>query len=84
MISNKNKRLIITSLLALNSFTAFGQEDISTLLSTYEESMDLTNKTRVESLGHYILITRKEIEMMQADKLSDILKSLKLHTFIQI
>jgi len=83
VIINKNKRLIITSLLALNSFTAFGQENISTLLSTYEESMDLTNKTRVESLGHYILITRKEIEMMQANKLSDILKSLKLHTFVQ-
>jgi len=83
VIINKNKRLIITSILAINSFTAFGQENISTLLSTYEESMDLTNKTRVESLGHYILITRKEIEMMQANKLSDILKSLKQHTFVQ-
>jgi iron complex outermembrane receptor protein len=70
-------------MLALNSLTAFGQEDISTLLSTYEESMDLTNKTRVESLGNHVLVTRKEIEMMQANKLSDILKSLKLHTFVQ-
>jgi iron complex outermembrane receptor protein len=83
MIINKNKRLIIASILALNSFTAFGQENITTLLSEYEESMDLTNKTRVESLGHYTIFTRREIEMMQANKLSDILKSLKLHTFIQ-
>jgi iron complex outermembrane receptor protein len=83
MAISRNKRLMITTVLALNSFAAFGQESISTLLSEYEDSMDLTNKTRVESLGHYTIFTRRDIEMMQANKLSDILKSLRLHTFIQ-
>ncbi|MBX0311665.1 MAG: hypothetical protein JHC31_07785, partial [Sulfurihydrogenibium sp.] len=71
------------SVLVFNSFAAFGQENVSTLLSEYEESMDLTNKTRVESLGHYTVFTRRDIEMMQANKLSDILKVFRFHTSTQ-
>jgi len=57
-------------------------EDIRTILKEYEEASDLSNKTRTESLGHYYIITRKDLEIMQAYKLSDVLKSLKLHTFM--
>ncbi|MBX0310928.1 MAG: hypothetical protein JHC31_03870 [Sulfurihydrogenibium sp.] len=83
MAVSKNKKLLIAAILTLNSFSAFGEESISALLSEYEDSMDLTNKTRIESLGHYTVFTRKDIEMMQANKLSDILKSLRLHTSTQ-
>ena len=78
-----NKKVLISFLLATGFLTAYGQENITTLLSTYEEAMDLTNKTRTESLGSYILFTRKDLEMMQANKLSDVLKSISLHTYVQ-
>lgn len=57
-------------------------EDINELLSKYEESADLSRKTRIESLGHYIVITRKELDMMQAYTLSDVLRSVKFHTYL--
>lgn len=57
-------------------------ENIEELLSKYEESADLSRKTRVESLGHYIVITRRELDLMQAYTLSDVLRSIKFHTYI--
>lgn len=56
--------------------------EIEELLSEYEEVADISKKTRTESLGHYVVITRKELDMMQAHILSDVLKSVKLHSYI--
>lgn len=71
---------LISTLLLFNM--AFAQEDIKSLLTQYEELSDLSNRTKIESLGHYITITRKDLEIMQAYTLADVLKSLKLHTYI--
>ncbi len=75
---NKKHHLTI-GLLFFN--IAFAQEDIKSLLSEYETVADLSNRTKTESLGHYITITRKDLEVMQAYTLADVLKSLKVHTY---
>lgn len=76
-----NRRLyfILSSIFFINihSYSA----GIDELLSKYEEESDLSKKTKIESLGHYIVISRRDIDIMQAYTLSDVLKSLKLHTY---
>ncbi|WP_028950817.1 TonB-dependent receptor plug domain-containing protein [Sulfurihydrogenibium subterraneum] len=78
----KNKKVLTTLLSLLLVKNVFAQEKITTLLNKYEEASDLSNRTKIESLGHYITITRKDLEIMQANTLSDVLKSLKLHSYI--
>lgn len=56
--------------------------EIEDILAKYEEASDLSEKTKNESLGHYIVVKRKDLDIMQANTLSDVLKSLKLHTYI--
>lgn len=74
------KKIILSTLLAIN--ISFADDSISNLLSEYEEVADLSNKTKIESLGSYKIFTRRDLEIMQAYKLSDVLKSLPLHTFV--
>jgi iron complex outermembrane receptor protein len=81
-VNMKNGKVLTILLSFLFVKNAFAQEDITTLLDKYEEAADLSNRTKVESLGHYITITRKDLEIMQANTLSDVLKSLKLHSYI--
>ena len=50
-------------------------ESLENLLNKYTEMTKLYKKTRQESEGHIILITREDIERFQAHKLSDILRS---------
>ncbi|MEJ5173019.1 MAG: hypothetical protein WHT47_04840 [Hydrogenothermaceae bacterium] len=77
----KNIKILAFSLFMVLPLVSYG-EDIEKILSEYEEASDLSNKTKTESLGHYTVITRKELDIMQAYTLSDVLKSLKLHTYI--
>lgn len=79
---NKKKGFIFCGLSILLVSQVLHAEDIDELLSKYEESADMSNKTKIESLGHYIVLTRKDIEMMQAYTLSDVLRSLKFHTHL--
>lgn len=76
-------KFFLIYLLLIISSQYLHAEDIDELLSKYEEYADLSRKTRVESLGHYVVITRKELDMMQAYTLSDVLRSVKLHTLLQ-
>ena len=72
--------LIITAFIISNKVDA--KEDISVLLRKYEEEADLSKKTKEESLGHVIIFTRKDLEMMQAYTLSDILRLIPLNNLL--
>ncbi|WP_457622454.1 hypothetical protein [Persephonella sp.] len=63
------------------SFLSYG-EDLRSLLKKYEEEADLSNKTKKESLGHLIVFTRKDLEIMQAYTLGDVLRSFPLTNFL--
>jgi len=65
-------------ILALVSLS-FSQE-IGELLKKYEEASELYRRTRKESLGHVIVFTRRDLERMQAYRLSDVLRSLRFFT----
>lgn len=56
-------------------------QGIEELLKKYEEASELYKRTRRESLGHVIVFTREDLKRMQAYRLSDVLKSLRLFTF---
>ena len=60
---------------------AFANSDLSTLLKNYEIESELSKQTRVESLGNSVIFTRQDIERMQFDKLSDVLKYVKVTSF---
>ncbi len=70
--------LFVFSILIIN-FKVFPMGDISELLQEYEEASELSQKTRIESLGHVVVYTRKDLEIMQAYTLSDVLRTLKLN-----
>ncbi len=74
------KKILLSTLLGIN--ISFADDSILNLLSEYEEAADLSNKTKIESLGSYKIFTRRDLEIMQAYKLSDVLKSLPLYTFV--
>ena len=78
----KNKRLILLFIFIFVIFLnleSFSEESISKLLQEYEEASELSKKTRIESLGHVVVYTRKDLEIMQAYTLSDVLRTLKLN-----
>ena len=51
--------------------------DIDSLLQTYEQASELSEKTKDESAGNLIVYTREDLERMQVETLKDILKSLR-------
>jgi hypothetical protein len=61
----------------VTSIIAFAQEtDITSLLAQYRDASDLSNKTRIEALGHVSTFTREDIERYHYYKLSDVLKGI--------
>lgn len=62
-------------LLLIPSLLLFAQDDLSSLLNTYESQSALHNKTKDESSGHLIIYSRLDLDKMQADTLNDVLKS---------
>lgn len=81
-MSCKDKIKLLTFLIFGCYQISISAENIDILLSKYEEAADLSKKTRTESLGHYTVITRRDLDVMQAYNLSDVLKSLKLHSYL--
>jgi len=67
-------------LLLLSSFVFAKEADLSHLLQSYESSEALYRKTKVESAGHLIVYTRRDLERMQAYKLRDVLKTIPMFT----
>lgn len=59
----------------MHSF-AENNESMDALLDTFVYNSDLSKKTRLENAGNVIVITRKELDRMQARNLKDVLKSL--------
>ncbi len=76
-----NKIFISFLGVCLLSFYTYG-ESLKELLLRYEEVSEPSKKTRIESLGHVIIFTRKDIISMQAYKLSDILKSIPFNQVV--
>lgn len=69
-----NYKLLIVFLLLVQSIYA-DVEDIDTLLNDIQRKTDLSQKTKLENSGIYVIYTRDDIERMQARHLKDILKS---------
>lgn len=74
--------LLLTALAFLFSGEVRSEEDISVLLKKYEEEADLSKKTKEESLGHVIVFTRKDLEIMNAHTLSDVLRLIPLNNLL--
>lgn len=70
--------------LCLFSMCLFANDDdsLGSLLQEYQKYSDLSYKTRNETIGHISVITSDDIRKMQANKLSDILKSLKMFNYM--
>jgi len=67
--------------LLLLSSALFAQEtDLSHLLQDYASSEALYHKTKIESAGHVIVYSRRDLERMQAYKLADVLKTIPFFT----
>jgi len=67
--------------LLLLSSALFAQEaDLSHLLQDYASSEALYHKTKIESAGHVIVYSRRDLERMQAYRLSDVLKIIPVFT----
>ena len=71
--------LFIFIFVSIWNTNVYAEEEISELLQEYEEASELSQKTRIESLGHVVVYTRKDLEIMQAYTLSDVLRTLKLN-----
>ena len=67
---------ILTSLLLINSLVF--AESLDNLLEEYKISSDLSNKTLDEKVGHLTVYTQQQLQQMQYNKLSDILKELPI------
>ena len=67
--------LFISLLIGIPTF-AEETESIDELLDTFVHNSDLSKKTRLENAGNVIIITRKELDRMQARNLKDVMKSL--------
>ncbi len=76
------ERKVWLLILQLSFFLYASGESLENLLSKYTELTKLHKKTRQESEGHIILITREDIERIQAHKLSDLLRSIR-YFFLQ-
>ncbi len=66
---------VIFLLLFLTSFLF--SSSLDSLLDSYKQESDLSNKTKNESAGNLILYTRDDLDRMQVESLKDILKSLR-------
>ena len=67
-------------LLLLSTFLFAKEADLSQLLQNYASSEALYHKTKIESAGHVIVYSRRDLERMQAYRLSDVLKTIPVFT----
>lgn len=67
---------IFTSLFLLNSIVF--ADNLDNLLEEYKLVSDLSNKTIDEKIGHLTVYTQQQLQQMQYNKLSDVLKELPI------
>ncbi|MCW8895888.1 MAG: TonB-dependent receptor [Sulfurimonas sp.] len=71
----------IVTLVLLLSTLAFSQKlSLDDLLKEYKSAEELYHHTKKESAGHIRVITRSELDKMQAYTLNDVLKTLRFFT----
>ncbi len=58
-------------------------EELDELLNTYTHNSDLSQKTKLENGGIMTVFTRKDLDIMQARSLKDILKSNPLYRYTE-
>lgn len=73
-------KILLILLLALGLLHS---EELDDLLSEYANNSDLSEKTKLENGGTITIFTRKDIDIMQARKLKDILKSNPLKRYTE-
>ena len=61
-------------LLSLLTVSLFAQENLSSLLTTYQKESDLSKITKEEAAGIIDIFTREDLEHMQAKNFNDVLK----------
>jgi len=67
-------------LLLISTFVFAKEASLSHLLQDYESSQSLYHKTKIESAGHVIVYSRRDLERMQAYRLRDVLKIIPMFT----
>lgn len=67
---------ILPSLFLLGSLSF--ADNLDNLLEEYKLSSDLSNKTMDEKIGHLTVYTQQQLQQMQYNKLSDVIKELAL------
>jgi vitamin B12 transporter len=70
-----HRALHVSFLISLLTPFAHANSDLDNLLNIYATKSDLSKKTKKENSGNLILFTRKDLEIMQAKTLVDVLKS---------
>lgn len=71
------RRLGLTFIIMMYGvLTLNAEESLDHLLDTFVHNSDLSEKTRLQNAGNVIVYTREELDMMQANNLKDVLKSL--------
>jgi len=73
--------LLSTTLMSLSYTNEHTSMD--DLLDTFRQNSDLSKKTRLENAGNVTIITREELDRMQARNLRDVMKSLPLLNYVE-
>ncbi len=79
----KSLNLLFTSLIIASSAFAEQSDSMDELLDTYVHNSDLSKKTKLENAGNVTIITREELDRMQARNLRDVMKSLPLLNYVE-
>ena len=72
MIKSKINKVLLLMLISINVYA----ENINTMSDAYANNNDLSEKTKLENSGTVMVFSRKDLEIMQARNLRDIMKSI--------
>lgn len=65
--------LIFLSIISLT----YANDELDKLIDDYEDASDYSNITKDDSIGNMVIFTRKDIDLMHANVLSDLFRALK-------
>ena len=71
---------ILLALLFLTIITSANEINLDNLLKKYQDSESLYKKTKQENAGFLLTYSREDLESMQAFKLKDIFKTIRMYT----
>lgn len=71
---------IVALILVLSTFSFSQELSLDNLLKEYKSTQEPYHQTKKESAGHIRVITRSELDKMQAYTLNDVLKTLRFFT----